>query len=52
MADVAREKTMLNRKWGSAVARRCSIGQRRPSHSTAGVSAAQTYMPAIHPTST
>ena len=46
------ENTTLKPRCNPALTTRRSTGHRLPSHKTAGVSAAQTYMPAIQPTNT
>ena len=45
-------KTTLQHRWIGALVTGRSSGQRRPSQSSSGVSAAQTYMPVIQPTNT
>ena len=46
------EKTTLTHRWNPAYVTRRSSGHRLPSHRSAGVSAAQMYMPVIQPTNT
>ena len=52
MAVAAIEKTMLKHRWKPAWRDAPLERPAAPSHRSAGVSAAQTYMPAIQPTNT